>query len=57
MASARKKFKPKKNVQAEASLYAAFVGDLLDGTVKASKLVEVRNGNSPLQLEYDDPNG
>ena len=57
MASARKKFKPKKNVQAEPSLYAAFVGDLLDGTVKASLLVEVKQANKPLDLEYDDPNG
>jgi hypothetical protein len=32
---------------------AAFINDLLDGTVRATKLIELPNGT----LQYDDPQG
>lgn len=38
-------------------VYANFVGDLLSGTVTATKLVETRDPKGNLVLTYDDPNG
>jgi hypothetical protein len=37
-------------------MYAEFMADLLDGTIKATKLIEKRTGPK-LDLDYDDPNG
>jgi hypothetical protein len=57
MATARKTHTPKGGpANTEQQAYAAFVGDLLDGTVKAVKLIETKPGGK-LKLEYDDPNG
>lgn len=56
MATARKAFTPKGKTPTEAHVYAAFIADVLDGTVKANKLIESRNAGK-LALEYDDPNG
>lgn len=53
----RKTFIPKGKTPTDAHRYAAFVADLLDGTVKATKLIESRDGSGKLVLEYDDPNG
>lgn len=42
----------------EAFQHACFLADLLDGTIVATALHEVRDGNGRLQrIEYDDPNG
>ncbi len=58
MASARKKFKPKRGNQFEpADMYAAFIGELQAGTVTATRLHESRDNRGNLDLEYDDPNG
>ncbi len=58
MASRRKKYNPHRGpIPGDAALYAEFLADLLDGTVKATKLIEARLGNGRLDLDYDDPNG
>lgn len=57
MASARKKFKPKKNAPDTRRTYAAFIGDLLDGAIRATKLIEGQDGQGRPDFEYDDPNG
>jgi len=57
MATRRKSFKAKREAPSDKHQYAAFIADLLDGTVKASKLVESRDGRGRLVLDYDDPNG
>lgn len=58
MASARKKFKPKKSHQFEPSqMYGSFIGEVLAGTVTATRLHESRDARGNLDLEYDDPNG
>ena len=42
----------------EAHTFAEFMADLLDGTINAEKLIEVRDGQGRLVLlQYDDPNG
>lgn len=42
----------------EEYTFACFMADLLDGTITATALHEVRNGGGRLtRLEYDDPNG
>jgi hypothetical protein len=58
MASARKKYKPQKGAPSEAHVFRAFIGDLLDGAITATRCHEQRAGNGKLiELEYDDPNG
>lgn len=61
MASARKTFKAKGNRrpnEPESAQYAGFISELLSGDVKATKLIETRDGQNRLtKLEYDDPNG
>lgn len=57
MASKKKKFNPKKKPHSRPQMYAAFVGDLLDGTVKATKLIEGTDGQGRPDFEFDDPNG
>lgn len=57
MASARKTHTPKGKADRERQQYAAFIADVLDGTVKAERLIERRNGAGKLTLEYDDPEG
>lgn len=37
-------------------IYASFMKDLLAGTVTATKLVDGRDGNGNVKLQYDDPN-
>lgn len=38
--------------------HACFIADALDGTITASRLVEIRDGQNRLvRLDYDDPNG
>jgi hypothetical protein len=44
---------PKKATQLEPNRYAAFIGDLLDGTLKADKLIETRQGGK-LVLTYNE---
>lgn len=55
----RKKYNPhRRSAPNDENMYEEFMADLLDGTVKADKLVESRNpGNGKLDLDYDDPNG
>jgi hypothetical protein len=57
MAAARKKHTPKKKVMSRPQAYAAFVGDLLDGTVEASKLIEGTDAQGRPDFEFDDPTG
>jgi len=57
MASRRKPFSPSVRAKRDAQLYAASIAALLDGTVKADKLIETRDGRGRLRLAYDDPNG
>jgi hypothetical protein len=38
-------------------IYGEFMRDLLGGVVQAEALVEVRDGNGGVKLEYDEPNG
>jgi hypothetical protein len=55
VAAKKKKVKhvPKRNVQAKTAKYAAFIGDLLDGTVTAVTVREVQTGPHT-DLEYDE---
>lgn len=63
MASRRKAYSRTKQEHARLPAtaefaYACFMADLLDGTVTATAVHEVRDGNGRFQrLEYDDPNG
>lgn len=57
MATRRKKYDPVRPAPSDQHQYAAFIADLLGGRVKASKLVESRDGRGRLVLDYDDPNG
>lgn len=57
MASARKRYNPHKSTDSEKVQYRTFLEDLLLGTIKAEKLIESRNGQGKLILDYDDPNG
>lgn len=57
MATARKKFNPKGPVEGDQFAYAEFIASVLDGTIKASKLVESRKPNGKPDFSYDDPNG
>lgn len=63
MASARKNFSRSKQIHGyqprnEQFEKACFLADLLDGTIKATAVYEVRNAQQRLlRLEYDDPNG
>ena len=56
MATRRKRFVPKVLARKARNLYAAFIGALLEGSVKATRLVSGRDGER-LTLSYDDPNG
>ena len=51
---AKKKFKPKKPPISEPQLYAAFIGDTLDGTVRPRKLDEVRDVQGILVFDYEE---
>lgn len=61
MASRRKSFTPPVTPgpprDDDPSVYSAFVAAMLNGTIVATKAVEVRKGNGRLRLDYDDPNG
>lgn len=63
MASARKTYTRGKPQHAALPLEesfekACFMSDLLDGTIQATGLSEIRAGNGNLiRLEYDDPQG
>ncbi len=58
MASARKPYTPHRGpVPTDAHVYAEFIKDLLDGTVKATQLIDGRNGQGKPAFQYDDPNG
>lgn len=51
---ARKTFTPKKPTHGlEPQTYAAFIGDVLDGTITAVKLIDTHPGNK-LDMKYDD---
>ncbi len=56
MATRRKRFTPPERTRRPEQVYAAFIARLLDGTVKADKLIERRN-DKRVELTYDDPNG
>lgn len=57
MASRKKAYVPHRgDVPTDAHLYAEFISDLLDGTVKATDVQEKRTGKK-LDLDYTDPNG
>lgn len=44
--------------RSEAVEHACFLNDLLDGTIQATALHEVRDGRGRLiRIEYDDPDG
>jgi hypothetical protein len=59
MASAKKRYTPHRGpTPTDAHVYAEFVKDLLDGTIKATALDDRRDGQGRLRpLDYDDPNG
>jgi hypothetical protein len=59
MASRRKTFTPKGPAPTDPHQYAAFAADVLLNNIsaQATKLIESRDGNGKLVLEYDDPNG
>jgi len=57
MASRRKVYNPKERLRKARQLYAAFIAELLDGTVTATKLIESEDGKGRLRITYDDPNG
>lgn len=62
MATARKSFTPKKATPTDAHVYGEFIASVLDGTIKAIKLIEKSNGHgngngNKTDLDYDDPNG
>ena len=59
MASARKKFKPKKVQQFEPpEVYGAFAkAAFFDREITATRLHESRDNRGNVDLEYDDPNG
>ena len=63
MASAKKIYKrtkPKRFVLPTAEEFerGCFLEDLLDGTVKATGMEEIKNPQGKLlRIEYDDPNG
>jgi hypothetical protein len=50
---ARKTHTPKGKAPHEPQQYAAFIADLLDGTIKVERLIESRPGGK-LKLDYDD---
>lgn len=50
---ARKTHTPTGKALYEPQQYAAFIGDLLDGTVTPAKLIETRPGGK-LKLEFDE---
>ncbi len=57
MAARKKTYNPHRGrVDIDAQLYAEFMADLLDGTIKATLVEEKRTGQK-LDLEYTDPNG
>lgn len=55
MASRRKRFTPTKPPASKVHLYADFIARLLDQTITATAVHEVKNGR--VHLDYDDPNG
>lgn len=57
MATRRKRFNPRDQRQTEPLGYTEFMTSLLKGEVVANKLVESRDGQNRLLLDYDDPNG
>lgn len=56
MASRRKTFIPKGKHNEPSQTYAEFMAALLEGRVKAEKLI-VRGNARRVELAYDDPNG
>ena len=45
-------------VPTETHTFAEFMADLLDGTINAERIIEVRDGQGRLVLlQYDDPQG
>lgn len=57
MASRRKQHRPKGKAPTSPHQYAAFIGDVADGSIAAEALHEVELGNGRLRLDYDDPDG
>jgi hypothetical protein len=63
MASARKSYSRSKQAharvpQGERQDYACIMSDVLDGTITASRLIEVRNPQGRIiRFDYDDPLG
>lgn len=49
----RKPFNPRRDAPTQSHVYGEFMRSLLDGDVKAVKLVEVTRGGK-LALDYDD---
>ena len=41
----------------DAHTHAAFIKALLDGTIRAERLIETRDARGMPVLDYDDPNG
>ncbi len=57
MAARKKPYNPHRGpASTHAHLYAEFMADLLDGTIKATSVEEKRTGQR-VDLEYTDPNG
>jgi hypothetical protein len=57
MASRRTTFTPKGRTPTDAHCYAELIAGILDGTVNADTLVESRDKDGHLKLEFDDPRG
>lgn len=51
----RKNFTPPGQVKRDAQAFAAFLAALLRGTIAPTRLYVTKNGNAPVQLEFDEP--
>jgi hypothetical protein len=53
---ASKRFNPRGQAPSSAHFMAAFIGDLLAGTITATTLTETRDGRGRIiRLDYEDP--
>ena len=59
MAAARKPFVRKYDptLDSDAAVFGDFLRQLLKGEITAIKLIETRQGNGKIKIDYDDPNG
>lgn len=59
MASKRKSFGRKydQTLDSDAAVYRDFIKQVLTAEIVAVALIETRQGNGKLKLDYDDPNG